>query len=150
MILGRPSRSPGPLWPLAWELAQLGTPIGVWVCPCESGEWAVVSVTPDGELVELVRCAPDTERRHGLRGSHQRLAMHAVRWAVARSLRVYPRLSGLVEFVQFGHGLGWVPGRIYEHRPKRAPVLVCAVPFRAVLPGEEPEEGAELVPFDLA
>lgn len=128
----------------------MGTPIGVCLFECASGDWAVVSVTPDGELVELRRLLPDNSVRMLPGGLGTRPAAHAVRWCLARHLRVFLRLGELVEFTQSGRGLGWLEGRVFEHSAKSGvpPWLVVSRPFDVTLPGEPVVDGFEVASVD--
>ena len=96
-----PSRIP--LWPLAFELAQLGTPIGVLVLELREGEACVVVIDMQGQLWDL--------RRLPLR--------MATAWCLRRHLRVYRKLGQLVADMHEGHVLGWIPGHVEEARPSK-------------------------------
>lgn len=122
----RPGRNLGPLWPLAYELAYMGTPIGVVVARLEAqGCSVVVSVDECGELWEL-----------------RRLAVHrrAVRWCLNRHLRVYHSLGALVDAMQRGPVIGFLHGRLWEVT-RRGTRPVLADRFDCVLPSEPSRPG---------
>lgn len=127
----RAVKQEGPRWPLAYELAMLGTPIGVWLCDVGGGYFAAVTTEPGGELVEL--------RRLSMR--------YLVRWCLNRHLRVHHALADLVDAQQRGLELGWLPGRIVEHKASRC-WLAPALPFDCTLPGEAPRSGAVAVDLE--
>lgn len=126
----RAVKQEGPRWPLAFELAMLGTPIGVWLCPVPGERFAAVTTDVNGELFEL--------RRLPVR--------YLVRWCLNRHLRIHHALADLVEAQLRGLELGWVPGRIVECKGGRS-WPAPAIAFDCTLPGEPLR--AEAVPVEL-
>lgn len=99
---GRAVKQFGPIWPVAYELALCGTPIGVFLDVIVlTGEVRVVTVDADGELWELRRL---------------RNQMFAVRWCLNRSLRVHRSLGELMQALRSGFVVGWVHGFIVESK----------------------------------
>lgn len=126
----RAVKQEGPRWPLAYELAALGTPIGVWLVPLVGGVDLCAAVTTDlsGQLVELRRLE---------RG-------YLVRWCLNRHLRICYTLGELVEGQTCGRLLGWLPGRILEVKNRRA-FVAPAIAFHCTLPGEAHVPGAVVI-----
>lgn len=124
----RAVKQEGPRWPLAFELAMLGTPIGVWLCPVPGERFAAVTPDIHGELFELRRL----------------LIRYLVRWCLNRHLRIHHALEELVDAQQLGLELGWLPGRILECKGGRS-WLAPAIAFDCTLPGEPARAGAVAV-----
>lgn len=122
----------GPRWPLAWELARFGTPIGVVLVPVGDGLCCAVTVGVAGELIEL-----------------RRLPSHfLVRWCLNRHLRLHHTLAELVQAQLAGRELGWMPGRVVEVKAGRS-WLVAGVPFVCTLPGEPVRPGVLELPAEV-
>lgn len=121
----RPGRNLGPVWPLAFELATLGTPVGVIVARLSEGVSVAVTVDDAGELFELRRMVV-----------HRRV----VRWCLNRHLRIFHSLSGLVDAMQSGRVLGFLHGRLLEVT-RRGVRPVIPFPFDCSLPSEASRPG---------
>lgn len=97
---GRAVKERGPRWPVAYDLARMGTPIGAWLLGVPPvGAWLVLVVSWTGEVLELRRLSSSAR---------------AVRWCLDRHLRVHHTLGALTEAMVSGQVVGWLPDRIFE------------------------------------
>jgi len=85
----------GPFCPLGIELAQSGTPLGVWL-QRKLDSARVVVIDCDGVLQVLQTGGLDS----------------MVRWSVRCGFRIYHSFSGLSRALRAGRCLGFVPGRL--------------------------------------
>lgn len=103
----------GPIWPLSLEMSRAGCGIGVLLAQHSGGKVSVVTVDIDGVLVMLATADDMKDAR---------------RWCVLRHVRILWSLGGLLQAIQAGRCVGWVPGKIIEHQGART-FQPVAVPF---------------------
>lgn len=119
----------GPLWPLSLEMSRAGCGIGVLLAQHMGGKVSVVTVDVDGVLVMLATLDRMKD---------------ATRWCVLRHVRIMWSLGQLLQAMEAGRCVGWVPGKITEHQGART-FQPVAVPFPFQLLTDS-DHGAYFVP----